>query len=75
MKGKYRDTDIRARAAKEKLHSIVLKTELETNVKILHPDLCRNEFNWRITGQTKNVKAAKKKLEELFNVCYVFIYV
>ena len=67
VRGEYH-TDIRLRAAKQKLGIICLKTELVNNVKIISKDISNNEFTWKIFGTKKNVEVAKKFLDQLFNV-------
>ena len=61
-------SDIRSKAAKEKLNTICLETELENNVKIINKEISGAEFFWQIKGSKKNVNAAKLYLEEKFNV-------
>ena len=67
MRGDYK-TSIRMRAASERLNSICLNTELKNNIKIISKDISIHQFIWKIKGPKKNVIAAKKHLEEQFNV-------
>ena len=56
------------KAASERLNTICLKTEMKNNIKIMHKSISQGIFIWMINGSKKNVDAAKKHLENQFNV-------
>lgn len=68
MLGKFRETDIRTRATKEKLPCIILETELENEVKISSADIKGPDFICKITGKSKNVDKAALFLDNKFTV-------
>ena len=65
--------NIRFKAAIEKLKIICLKVELKLNVKIHSFDISNNKFSCNIKGFRKDVHAAYKYLDELFNVSLLAI--
>ena len=61
-------TDIRMKATRERLKSLILKTELMNNVKILSHNINSRDFTCKIIGPKIYVEKAKIYLDELFNV-------